>query len=119
MDQQFQQELRDKLVDQKNKLMTQLEGITHEKEFNKDKVQVKWQDMGDKDEDNAVEVADFQDSVALERNLEIALEKIELALKKMDEGKYGVCESCGGPIEEERLMAYPEATQCMVCSNKK
>ncbi|MFA5052406.1 MAG: TraR/DksA family transcriptional regulator [Patescibacteria group bacterium] len=116
MDQQFEQELRAKLKEQQDTLTAQLEEITHEKKFNKDKVQVKWQNVGDKDEDNAVEVANFQDSVALERNLEISLEKIETALKKMDEGTYGQCEKCGNPMEDDRLLAYPEATHCIKCS---
>ena len=31
------------------------------------------------------------------------------------QGSYGVCESCGGPIGEERLAAVPDATRCVSC----
>ncbi|MFA6553108.1 MAG: TraR/DksA C4-type zinc finger protein [Patescibacteria group bacterium] len=119
MDQQFIDQFKARLLDQKNKISGQLEGITHEKSFNRDKVQAKWESIGDKDEDNALEVADFQDSVALERNLEIGLEKVKTALKKIEEGKFGLCEKCGNSIEEERLLAIPEANLCMICLKKK
>ena len=119
MDQQFIDQFRSKLLDQKKKISGQLEGITHEKSFNKDRVQAKWESIGDKDEDNALEVADFQDSVALERNLETSLEKINTALKKIDEGKFGICEKCENGIEEERLLAIPEASLCMICLGHK
>ncbi|MFH1207203.1 MAG: TraR/DksA C4-type zinc finger protein [Patescibacteria group bacterium] len=119
MDQQYIDTLKAKLLDQKNKISSQLEGITHEKSFNKERVQAKWENIGEKDEDNAIEVADFQDSIALERNLETSLEKIGTALEKIDTGKFGICDTCGNGIEEERLLAIPEANLCMNCSGHK
>ena len=38
------------------------------------------------------------------------------ALRRLDDGTYGVCESCGGPIAPERLAAIPEATLCVDCA---
>ena len=43
------------------------------------------------------------------------LKKIDLALKKMDEGTYGECESCGEEIALARLMARPVAQLCIDC----
>lgn len=40
---------------------------------------------------------------------------IERALKRIALGTYGVCVSCGQPIERERLEAYPTASRCAVC----
>lgn len=40
---------------------------------------------------------------------------IELALRRIDLGTYGVCVSCGQPIEHERLDAYPTANRCAAC----
>ncbi|MFA6981417.1 MAG: prolipoprotein diacylglyceryl transferase family protein [Patescibacteria group bacterium] len=45
--------------------------------------------------------------------------QVRKALARMKIGKYGICEVCGGPIEEGRLEIYPEATTCSSCSNKK
>lgn len=47
-----------------------------------------------------------------ERNF---LDKIETALKKIDEGEFGVCEDCGEPIGLKRLEARPETTLCIRC----
>ena len=41
--------------------------------------------------------------------------KIEKALKKIDEGTFGVCEECGEEIQVKRLEARPETTLCIRC----
>ncbi|MBU0598354.1 TraR/DksA C4-type zinc finger protein [Patescibacteria group bacterium] len=107
-----------KLLDDQGKIVAQLEEMTQKKSFDKDKVQAKWQEVGDKDEDSAVEVADFQDKISLERNLETSLEKIEKALDKISKGLYGKCDQCGQEIETNRLLAYPEAGRCLKCHHK-
>ncbi|MFO7564406.1 MAG: TraR/DksA C4-type zinc finger protein [Enhygromyxa sp.] len=43
------------------------------------------------------------------------LNKIELALRKIDEGSYGECEECEEPISTKRLEARPEAPLCIQC----
>jgi DnaK suppressor protein len=40
---------------------------------------------------------------------------IERALKRIALGTYGVCVSCGQPIEPERLEAHPTANRCAAC----
>lgn len=44
------------------------------------------------------------------------LEEIAAALRRLDEGTYGVCEVCGGPIAEARLEARPAARTCIRCA---
>ena len=46
------------------------------------------------------------------------LAQIERALARIDDGSYGVCESCGNPIGKMRLMAFPRATLCMTCKQR-
>ncbi|NCD21744.1 MAG: TraR/DksA family transcriptional regulator [Spartobacteria bacterium] len=46
-----------------------------------------------------------------------SLYDIEDAIRRIDEGTYGACESCGGAIELPRLKALPFAKKCMVCQN--
>ncbi len=115
MESELIQQAKEKLVAEKGKIRKQLEEMTGEQAFNKDKVQAKWNEVGDKEEDNALEVANYQDSISLERNLEITLEKIEKALKRIEEGTYGTCDQCGNQIEDDRLLAYPEAGRCLSC----
>ena len=46
------------------------------------------------------------------------LSKIRYALERMQNGEYGVCESCGAPITYGRLMARPVATLCIDCKTE-
>jgi RNA polymerase-binding transcription factor DksA len=52
----------------------------------------------------------------------LAMEKkivnIHTAFKKLDTGKYGVCESCGNEIPGERLELVPEARHCINCERR-
>ncbi len=41
---------------------------------------------------------------------------IDIALKKIENGTYGVCEECGAPIGEKRLQAIPWVRLCIECS---
>lgn len=95
------------------------------KELNIDAVKVsdndydaKFVDYGDKDDENAAEVATFEKNLSLEKTLEISLFNVNRALKKIEEGNYGLCEKCNGPISTKRLEAFPSATSCMDCKKK-
>ena len=46
-----------------------------------------------------------------------SLYDIEDAIRRVDEGTYGACETCGGAIELPRLKALPFAKKCMSCQN--
>ena len=46
------------------------------------------------------------------------LKKIDSALARIDDGTYGICESCGEPIGKMRAMAFPRATLCMTCKQR-
>jgi len=44
--------------------------------------------------------------------------KIKDALERIDQGTYGICESCGEDISDERLKARPVTTLCIECKKK-
>jgi DnaK suppressor protein len=44
--------------------------------------------------------------------------KVKEALDRIDDGTFGVCESCGKPISEKRLMARPVTTLCIECKTE-
>jgi RNA polymerase-binding protein DksA len=46
------------------------------------------------------------------------LAQIDRALSRIDDGTYGVCESCGQPIGKMRVMAFPRATLCLSCKQR-
>jgi DnaK suppressor protein len=41
--------------------------------------------------------------------------QLDAALRRLEEGTYGVCEDCQRPISEERLKAVPFARRCIDC----
>ena len=47
------------------------------------------------------------------------LRKIDEALRKLDEGTYGICEDCGEEISEERLKILPFAIYCTDCQERR
>ena len=47
-----------------------------------------------------------------------ALNQIEAAIERIDNGWYGRCEECGMKIPESRLNAIPYAAQCVRCASK-
>jgi len=47
-----------------------------------------------------------------------ALSEIDAALKRINEGRYGTCQSCGGPMGLQRIRAIPEARYCTGCSGQ-
>ena len=45
------------------------------------------------------------------------LAQIEAALRRIEEGTYGICEVCGEPIPLKRLRFLPYATKCVKCKS--
>jgi DnaK suppressor protein len=46
------------------------------------------------------------------------IKKIKKALERIDNGTFGICESCGEEIGIERLKARPVTSQCIECKSK-
>ncbi len=46
------------------------------------------------------------------------LAEIDAALLRIEEGCYGTCLRCGGPMGLQRLRAIPEARYCVACSGQ-
>ena len=62
--------------------------------------------------DTATETVDREIDYTLEENSGNVLREIDAALKRIDEGTYGTCATCGRPIEPERLKYLPWSTRC-------
>ncbi|GAB4412881.1 MAG: TraR/DksA C4-type zinc finger protein [Bacteriovoracaceae bacterium] len=67
-------------------------------------------------EEQAIELQNDEVVNALDELETKELQKINIALKKMDEGTYGDCDVCGEKIAENRLKAVPFATTCINCA---
>jgi len=56
--------------------------------------------------------------MSLANNAREMLAQTERALARIEDGTYGVCESCGQPIGKMRVMAFPRATLCLSCKQR-
>ena len=56
-------------------------------------------------------------NVAAHEQILIQLAEVDRALAKLDDGTYGVCDSCGGQIPPGRLEIHPWAVRCVACQD--
>lgn len=63
--------------------------------------------------DMATAMYDRELDEGLEEGAQQTVSEIEAALRRIDDGTYGVCEVCGKPIAPERLAAIPWARRCI------
>jgi DnaK suppressor protein len=74
------------------------------------------QGFGKRIGDGTVEAISRLTDIGVGRSLESGLARTERALAKLDEGTYGTCDRCGGPIAEGRLRALPDSVLCVECA---
>ncbi|MCX6103009.1 MAG: RNA polymerase-binding protein DksA [Proteobacteria bacterium] len=99
----------------KNVLEEQLKDLQHD--FGKKYLNIK---------STALPDVNDQASAESERNFEIRIKdrerkligKVQESLKKVAEGTYGICESCGDAIGSKRLMARPVTNLCINCKSQ-
>jgi DnaK suppressor protein len=110
------EEMKELLLKEKNRLERELAQFAHrnpkavETDFNSD-----FPNMGEGEDENAAEVAQFTDNLSLEDELERALRDVEGSLKRIEEETYGRCNYCKQEIDEKRLRARPTSSSCIRC----
>jgi len=112
------EKIRKNLEQRKEQIEKELEAFTKKDEHVKDNYRSKFPDFGDKEDENAKEIADYTDNLSIEFSLEKTLRDIKKALDRIDKGNYGICKYCGKPIPEERLMARPASSACVECKDR-
>ena len=68
-----------------------------------------------KREEEATESLELEKRLALEKRIREQSAEVEHALHKFQEETYGLCDSCGQPIDPARLEALPQASLCLSC----
>ena len=63
--------------------------------------------------DDGTETFNRERDLSILGSLETELGEIESALGRLDDGTYGTCEMCGGPIGDERIEALPATRFCV------
>lgn len=116
MDEKFILSRKRDLLKEKNALARELKQIAQKKGG---KYKTIFPELGRSEDESAEEFRLYEESINLEKNLELKLRAVEKALKKITKGTYGKCEICGKFIHPNRLEAFPEAATCLKCQSKR
>ncbi len=104
------EEFRKILLEKKREILEKLENISREAEEEGENVIEYY--------DKAAYQFSKEYKIKLEENEAKTLRDIEDALKKIEEGTYGICEECGQEIPRKRLLAVPWARLCLKCQEE-
>jgi len=112
------EKIQKNLLERKTQIEAELASFTKKDENVKDNFRSKFPDFGDKEDENAKEIAEYTDNLSIEYSLESTLRDINKTLDKIKKGEYGKCNYCGKEIPEERLLARPASSSCVECKEK-
>ena len=103
-------ELKKMLEDRRRELVNEVQGRMRDvrSDSNKDR------DVLDQGESSEVDIQEDIEFALIQMKSE-TLNKIDAALRRLDEGTYGGCFECGEEISEARLRALPFAVRCKDC----
>jgi len=63
-------------------------------------------------------IYEWEICLALKQRAENKARSLEVALRKAEEGDYGICEVCGETIDPARLAILPHTKRCINCAQK-
>ena len=69
--------------------------------------------------DSAQATSELSELIAHVDQLHSTHSEVVAALTRLEQGGYGVCESCGNRIASERLEALPTVRLCLACKQKR
>ena len=115
LDKNFIEERKQDLLKQKAELEEELGKLAVKDD---DHFHPKFPSLGNEEEDNELEVAEYDQSVDAEKRLSKLFGETKEALERIENGTYGYCENCNKEIDSARLKAFPQATTCLGCENK-
>ncbi len=64
-------------------------------------------------------IYEWEMCLALKQRAESKARSLEAALRKAEEGDYGICEVCGKTIDPARLAILPDTKRCVQCAQKR
>lgn len=119
MEDKILKELENKLYKKKEELEKELKKFAQKDKNLKGDWDTKYPQFGSSSanpvEDSADEVEEYANLLPVEYSLELTLQDINKAIKKIKDKKYGLCEKCKKQIDIERLKALPESKTCKEC----
>ncbi len=104
------------LVEERDRLRSELKRID-DKAAGRDRLhsQQAGQDFDEPGGDAATETVERAQSMAVGASLREQLDEVTAALGKIENGTYGICDSCGKQITKKRLSVLPWAVLCKEC----
>lgn len=75
-------------------------------------------DFGDAFADAGAATAKRTETMGIIVNLKKRLDEVEAAIARVQDGTYGICCACGGPIAPDRLEHLPTSAMCIACKTK-
>jgi DnaK suppressor protein len=106
-------EMKSRLEVKRDELLTNISGLTEAHPVPTDSIEAS--DGPNDFEDKAIDFSELQKEQSLLVNEQALLTEVLGALKRIDEGTYGICVACGNPIPEKRLEAIPWASRDVKC----
>jgi DnaK suppressor protein len=107
-------ELRKMLEDRRRELMSDVQGRIRDVRSSEGKDR----EVLDQGESSEVDIQEDIEFALIQMKAE-TLNKINEALARLDEGRYGHCYECGEEIAEARLRALPFAVRCKDCEEER
>ena len=104
--------LKNALLAEQTRLVEQLDSLT----------EVAAQDhlgYGNHQADDGTAAFDQAKDLAVRINAENLLKQVKTALKRFENGTYGLCVECNKPIDTARLKAIPYAELCIDCQRRR
>lgn len=122
MDNDFVQEMREQLEEERQLLDNQLSMVSSPDtgDHVAGERNPKFPNYGDdalgEETESPAEVAEYGVNVSVTGTLESQLHAVQRAIARIENGTFGTCVSCGEPIGEDRLRVNPSAETCMECA---
>lgn len=105
------QRMKQRLQEKQAELQEQIASLTEAHPAPVDPVELS---EGPQDfEETAVDFLEMNQEQSILVNEQALLTMVHQALKRIEEGTYGICVDCGQPIPEKRLEALPWAARCI------
>jgi len=112
---EFLDKIKKQLLSEKARLENELGKFTTRNAHVADDFDATFPEYGDKEDENALEVAQYTADKPMEIALEKELRDVNKSLDRLKKGDYGICKYCDKAIDEKRLLARPTSGACVSC----
>lgn len=113
LDKETLEQIKSDLLQRKEQILKDMEGVENPEDH-----RALYPEYGNKDDENAMEITEYTTNLATEKVLDDSIRDIDSALKRIEDGTYGICKYCHKPIGRKRLLARPVASACVECKTK-